>query len=57
MLHAGATVLDQLPHGSFFHVTAGACGLNLRARMRLVLWEASVGLLMTLAGCLLYVER
>jgi gluconate:H+ symporter, GntP family len=24
MVHAGATVLNHLPHGSFFHATAGS---------------------------------
>ncbi len=26
MVHAGATVIDSLPHGSFFHATGGAAG-------------------------------
>ncbi len=24
MIHVGATVLDSLPHGSFFHATGGS---------------------------------
>ena len=28
MINAGATVLDHLPHGSFFHATGGAVGMG-----------------------------
>lgn len=44
MIHAGATVLDSLPHGSFFHATGGAVGLSVSERLRLVPYEAAVGL-------------
>ena len=29
MIHAGATVLDHLPHGSFFHATAGSVNMSI----------------------------
>ncbi|KMJ55331.1 gluconate:proton symporter, partial [Bacillus sp. LL01] len=32
MVHAGATVLDHLPHGSFFHATAGSVGMQMHER-------------------------
>ena len=47
MLHAGATVLDHLPHGSFFHATAGATGMSIGERMKLIPYETAVGLVLT----------
>lgn len=55
MLHAGATVMDSLPHGSFFHATGGVVFLSVRERMRIIPWEAAVGLSSTLISTLLYV--
>lgn len=43
MVNAGATVLDHLPHGSFFHVTAGAVELKFSKRLKLVLLESLIG--------------
>lgn len=43
MINAGATVLDHLPHGSFFHATAGAAGLSIGNRMRLIPFESVIG--------------
>lgn len=54
MLHAGATVLDSLPHGSFFHATGGAVGMNMKERMRLIPYEACVGLSSTIAAVIMY---
>ena len=54
MLHAGATVLDSLPHGSFFHATAGSVHLNFRQRMTLIRYEATIGASATLLAILAY---
>ncbi|WHZ32920.1 hypothetical protein QNK01_04775 [Desemzia incerta] len=54
MIHAGATVLDHLPHGSFFHATAGSISLNFKERLKLVPYESLVGLVMTLVSMILY---
>ncbi len=43
MINAGATVLDHLPHGSFFHATAGAMQVDLKERMKLMPLETLVG--------------
>ena len=37
MIHAGATVIDSLPHGSFFYATGGAAGMNIKERVLLVI--------------------
>lgn len=28
MIHAGATVFDHMPHGSFFHATGGSVNMG-----------------------------
>ncbi len=54
MIHAGATVVDSLPHGSFFHATGGAVGMSIKDRMKLIPYEACIGLTSTLASVVLY---
>lgn len=54
MIHAGATVLDSLPHGSFFHATAGCANLTTRQRMSLLIPEAVIGLTSTIAAVAVY---
>ena len=55
MVHAGATVIDSLPHGSFFHVTGGAVGLEIKERMKLIPYEMCVGLTSTVVAVMMYV--
>ena len=40
MINSGATVLDHLPHGSFFHATGGVCELNFKERLKLIPYES-----------------
>ena len=47
MTNAGATVLDHLPHGSFFHATGGSVGMQIKERMRLIPYETVIGLVLT----------
>lgn len=54
MIHAGATVVDSLPHGSFFHATGGAVSISVGERMKLIPYEALVGLSTTLAAIVCY---
>ena len=44
MINAGATILDHLPHGSFFHATGGAMGFSVKDRLKLIPYESIVGL-------------
>lgn len=39
MVYVGATVLDHLPHSSFFHATAGAVNMNINDRLKLIPYE------------------
>lgn len=54
MVHAGATVVDSLPHGSFFHATGGSVNLSIGDRMKLIPFEACVGLTATLVSVVMF---
>ena len=54
MVHAGATVLDSLPHGSFFHATGGSVNMNINDRMKLIPYEACIGLTSTVLAIIWY---
>lgn len=54
MTNAGATVLDHLPHGSFFHAAGGSVGMHIKERMRLIPFETAVGLVLTLMAIVSY---
>ena len=55
ILMAGATLIDSLPHGSFFHATGGAAGLEIKERMKLIPYEMCVGLTSTVIAVIMYV--
>lgn len=52
MIHAGATVVDSLPHGSFFHATGGSVFMGVKERLKLIPYEAAVGLTATIISCI-----
>ena len=54
MIHAGATVLDSLPHGSFFHATGGSVNMSISDRMKLIPFEACVGLTATVISVVMF---
>ncbi len=54
MIHTGATVIDSLPHGSFFHATGGVANMTIRDRLKLIPFEACVGLTSTVVAVILY---
>lgn len=54
-MQAGATVIDALPHGNYFHVTAKSLNMNIAERMRVLLYEALIGLTMTVVATLMYI--
>lgn len=54
MIHAGATVVDSLPHGSFFHATGGSVSMKINDRMKLIPYEACVGLTSTVVSVILF---
>lgn len=54
MVHAGATVLDHLPHGSFFHATGGSVNMKIKERLKLIPYESLIGLIMAIVSTLIF---
>lgn len=54
MINAGATVLDHLPHGSFFHATGGVMNLTISNRLRLIPAETLTGFTLALLSYLFH---
>lgn len=54
MIHAGATVLDHLPHGSFFHATGGSVNMEINERLKLIPYESLVGLTIAIISTLVF---
>lgn len=54
MVQAGATVLDHLPHGSFFHATGGSVTMKFNERLKLIPYESLIGLSLTLVSTIIY---
>ena len=54
MTHASATILDSLPHGSFFHATGGSVAMNFKDRLKLIPFEALIGLTSTIGSIVVY---
>ncbi len=54
MVHAGATVLDHLPHGSFFHATGGSVNIKIKERLKLIPYESLIGLIMAIVSTLIF---
>lgn len=54
MIHASCTVLDSLPHGSFFHTTGGSINMEMKERLKLIPYEAAVGFTMTVVATIVF---
>ena len=54
MIHSGATVLDHLPHGSFFHATGGSVNMEMKERLALIPFESLVGLTLAFVSTIIY---
>lgn len=54
MIHAGATVFDHMPHGSFFHATGGCVNMDIRERLKLIPYETAIGFIMTVISTLIF---
>lgn len=54
MVHAGATVLDHLPHGSFFHATAGSVHMEIKERLKLIPYESLIGLTLAVISTFIF---
>ena len=54
MINVGATVLDHLPHGSFFHATGGSTYMKMNERMKIIPFETLIGLVLTICSVSVY---
>ncbi|MGO4786072.1 GntP family permease [Paenibacillus sp. 2KB_20] len=54
MIHAGATVFDHMPHGSFFHATGGSVNMVMKERLRLIPYETAIGLVLAVVSTLVF---
>ena len=54
MINSGATVLDHLPHGSFFHASAGAVDMKLTERIKLIGYESLIGGILAIGTLIAY---
>ena len=54
MTNAGATILDHLPHGSFYHATGGSVNMSFNTRLKLIPYETLVGIFLTVASFCTY---
>ncbi|WP_429971811.1 GntP family permease [Fructilactobacillus sp. Tb1] len=54
MVQTGATVIDQLPQGNYFHITAQSMNMSIKDRLKAVPFEACVGLTMTIVATIMY---
>lgn len=54
MTNCSVFVFDGLPHGSFFHVSAGSVNMELKERLKLLGFEAINGLVMCIVSVILY---
>lgn len=54
MIHAGATVFDHMPHGSFFHATGGSVNMAMKERLRLIPYETLIGFVLAIVSTLVF---
>ncbi|EJE97382.1 gluconate symporter, partial [Liquorilactobacillus mali KCTC 3596 = DSM 20444] len=54
MVHTGAIVIDQLPHGNYFHVTANAMHMDIKERSRCILYESLIGLTAMITATIIF---
>lgn len=54
LINVSATVLDHLPHGSFFHATGGAVYMPLYERLKLIIFETAAGLTLTVLSLIAF---
>lgn len=54
MIHAGCCVFDCLPHGSFFHISAGTLRMPIKERLKVIPYESLIGFGMTVVATIVY---
>lgn len=54
MIYTGTLWFDSLPHGSFFHVSAGSVFMGIKERLKLLPYELLIGVIMTIVSVVAY---
>lgn len=54
MIQAGATVLDHMPHGSFFHSTSGAVNMKTNEALKLLPYQTLIGFTLAIVFTIMY---
>lgn len=54
MIYTGTLWLDSLPHGSFFHVSAGSVSMKIKERLKILPYELLIGIIMTIVSVIAY---
>ncbi|HHY74377.1 MAG TPA: GntP family permease [Bacillus bacterium] len=54
MVHAGAIVLDHMPHGTYFHITRQSVNMNMSERFKLIPYEALIGFVIAVVSTILF---
>ena len=47
MVHTGATVIDSVPQGNYFHITAQSMNMTIKESLRVLPYEIDEGGLLT----------
>lgn len=53
MVHTGATVIDGVPQGNYFHITADSMKMSIKERLQVMPYEICVGSIMTVVAIIL----
>ena len=54
MVHTGVSVIDDLPHGNLFHISADSVKMNIKERTKLIPYEIFIGLSMNIATTIFF---
>ncbi|MCR6108427.1 GntP family permease [Salipaludibacillus agaradhaerens] len=54
MVNAGATVLDHMPHGTYFHITRSSVHMGMKERFKLLPYETVIGLVLAVVSTLIF---
>lgn len=54
MVHTGAVVIDSVPQGNYFHISANSMHMSIKDRLKVVPYEVCIGFTMTAVATILY---
>ena len=54
MVHTGSTVIDSVPQGNYFHISANSMNMTIKERLKVIPYEMCVGGVMTVVATILY---